>query len=207
MTRERRNSTIGAIAILAAAAALATSLMSAAGAAPPQTKQTKHSKVTVVHHKKPIVIKMVGDRRAAENFAEQAYADVLNQRQAAADAAAARERANESNARALAQQQSAAYAWANGPYSPYTSVVVPAVSPYAFPGVTNPTNVVAAPYGAVQTITIPGNIYGGAPTINTFGTYNDGNPYVSSIPSGGGVASFPANNGGFYNFSGSFYHF
>jgi len=125
MTQVRKNQMIGAIVTLAAAAALATSLMSAAGAAPPNTK--KHAKVTVIHHKKPIYVKMVGDRRAAENFAEQAYADILAQRQAAIDAAQAQARANrDNNAAAIAAQEADASAWASSAYYPYA---VPAISP------------------------------------------------------------------------------
>jgi len=73
--------------------------------------------------------------------------------------------------------------------------------------VVNPVNVVPLPYGGVQTITIPGNINGGAPTVNNFGSYGNGYPFANSYSIGNGFSSAPAQGGGFYNLTGSFYNF
>lgn len=228
MHTERKKEIATVVAALTVAAALAATLTgAAANAAPPKTakaktantKTAKQSRIVVRRAQAQVVVKMVGDRRAAEQHARQAYANLLAQEQARV---------------AQQQQQAAAVAVSdyNGtPVSGASSVTLDAngnviattVAPGVItvppaPGFPNAvgTGINVIPnsnsfYGGVQTITIPGNGFGGPPTVNNYGSYpgyggyGGGGYYGSNVATGypGGYTGY-GYSGGFPGYGGFF---
>lgn len=144
MNTRRNNEIKAVVTAFTITAALISGLLTArdANAAPPTTKK---STVTVKRAKKskPVYVKMTGDRRAAENRAQQLYTSALAQKaadeQAVADARAA---AAEANAPATASNGTNGVG-ANAqpgvfsvPGSPNTLVIGGGYSPFAYGGST-----------------------------------------------------------------------
>jgi len=169
------------VAAIIAVAALITILLAVHNASAAVPSKPKHSKVTVIRHRKPIYVKMVGDRRAAENFAEQAYADLLARNQRAA---AERKAEADRVAAAQAAQQAAA---SNNNYAavPQMQVITPGVvaDPYTnsiYIGGNSFAPNLYTGYGALPGY--PG--YGYLPGANTYNAFGYSAPLVMPNTSG-----------------------
>jgi len=78
MNAQRRNEITGSIVAITAVAAVATGLLATRDAYAAPTKTKQKSTVKVQRAKKPVYVKMVGDRRAAQSRADQLYAQTMS---------------------------------------------------------------------------------------------------------------------------------